>query len=269
MDGAVGGLGGDVDEYLQIGLHPVWWYGNWWDDYFAKEGALTHRASRVLVDIYQAELRHHQNVNQYLSRVMEYMVMDGVRQDPDLRPKPRKVGAPVQLAIQQHVRGAQDGYMRCMRCGEGAKGQNVKANLQANTCVPTELGRFKCQPSPDRLRWYVGGPYKATLASVKDPLQDGGPPIVLYVDELQLATGEPGPEDTEIYLRDLPLEDYTEQQLREWLDDFGTVTRFVAIRDTSTKELTGRAYVRFGTSEEATGLIAAFPQVADDEGNVK
>ncbi|CAK0813129.1 unnamed protein product, partial [Prorocentrum cordatum] len=63
------------------------------------EGALKQKDSRVLVDIYQAELRHHQKVNQYFSR------------------------------------------------------QKVKANLQATTCVHTEVGRFnKCQVQID----YVG-----------------------------------------------------------------------------------------------------------------
>uniref|UniRef100_A0A7S4QT51 RRM domain-containing protein n=1 Tax=Alexandrium monilatum TaxID=311494 RepID=A0A7S4QT51_9DINO len=106
-----------------------------------------------------------------------------------------------------------------------------------------------------------------------DPMQgalcEGGAPLVFYVDDLQLATGDPGPEDHEIFLRDLPLEDYTEQQLREWLDDFGSVTEVIFIRDGETKELTGRGYVRFATHDEAAGLIAAFPQVAEDDGNVK
>jgi len=106
-------------------------------------------------------------------------------------------------------------------------------------------------------------------ASSSSNLYEGGAPLVFYIDELQLATGEPGAEDREIFLRDLPLEDYTEQQLREWLDDFGSVSEIVFIRDPSTKELTGRGYVRFASHEEANGLLAAFPQVAEDDGNVK
>ena len=49
-------------------------------------------------------------------------------------------------------------------------------------------------------------------------LSENDGPIVVYVDELQLAMGEPGPGDHEIFLRDMPLEDYTETQLREWLE---------------------------------------------------
>lgn len=100
-------------------------------------------------------------------------------------------------------------------------------------------------------------------------LQEGGGPIVFYVDELQLATGDPGPGDTEIFLRDLPLEDYTETQLREWLDDFGAVNDVIFLRDPITKELSGRGYVRFASHEEAAGLLAAFPQTGEDDGNVK
>lgn len=94
------------------------------------------------------------------------------------------------------------------------------------------------------------------------------PPFLLFVDEILLSTGDPGPEDREIYLRDLPLEDYTEQQLHEWLDSFGRADRVHFLKDPVTKELTGRGYVKFQTHEEALGLIAAFP-VDDAEGNVQ
>eukprot|EP00927_Polykrikos_kofoidii_P034513 TRINITY_DN29274_c0_g1_i1.p1 TRINITY_DN29274_c0_g1~~TRINITY_DN29274_c0_g1_i1.p1 ORF type:complete len:1422 (-),score=291.29 TRINITY_DN29274_c0_g1_i1:126-4391(-) len=100
-------------------------------------------------------------------------------------------------------------------------------------------------------------------------LHEGGTPLVFYVDELQLSQGEPGVDDKEIFLRDLPLEDYTETQLRQWLDDFGSVNEVIFLKDPATKELSGRGYVRFASHEEAAGLIAAFPQTADDDGNVK
>jgi len=95
-----------------------------------------------------------------------------------------------------------------------------------------------------------------------------GPPFLLYIDELQLASGDPVPDNREIYLRDLPLEDYSEQQLHEWLDSFGNPERVVFLRDLVTKQLTGRGYVQFNTHEEATGLLAAFP-VDDEEDNVR
>jgi len=69
-------------------------------------------------------------------------------------------------------------------------------------------------------------------------------------------------------LRDLPLEDYSEQDLHEWLDSFGRADRVKFLKDPVTKELTGRGYVRFQSHEEAVGFIAAFP-VDDAEGNVQ
>jgi len=97
---------------------------------------------------------------------------------------------------------------------------------------------------------------------------DEGMPLLVYADELLQANGEPGLDDREIYLQDLPLEDYTEQQLLEWLDSFGHSDRVVFLKNPETKELTGQGYVRFRGHAEAAGLIAAFP-VDDDEGNVQ
>jgi len=62
-------------------------------------------------------------------------------------------------------------------------------------------------------------------------LHEGSAPLLFYINELQLATGEPGSEDREIVLHDLSLEDYTEQQFRDWLDDFGAVSEIVFVQD--------------------------------------
>eukprot|EP00959_Pyramimonas_sp_CCMP1952_P221567 4631859-Pyramimonas_sp.AAC.1 len=62
--------------------------------------------------------------------------MGGAWKGPDLRPKPRKVGAPAQLATQGHrFVEFKDGRARRARRGKGAKGQTAKANLQATTCA--------------------------------------------------------------------------------------------------------------------------------------
>jgi len=93
-------------------------------------------------------------------------------------------------------------------------------------------------------------------------------PVVIYVDELQLSTFEPGAGDREIYLRDLPVEDYGEEDLRNWLDDFGAVEQTIFSMDLTTKKLTGTGYVRFATKEEADGLLAAFGENTEGDGNV-
>eukprot|EP00927_Polykrikos_kofoidii_P029647 TRINITY_DN25611_c0_g1_i3.p1 TRINITY_DN25611_c0_g1~~TRINITY_DN25611_c0_g1_i3.p1 ORF type:complete len:1415 (-),score=328.77 TRINITY_DN25611_c0_g1_i3:116-4360(-) len=100
------------------------------------------------------------------------------------------------------------------------------------------------------------------------PGEADGPPFEVYIDDLVLAVGEPEPTDREIYIRDMPLEDYTEAQLREWLDSFGKTERVVFCANPLTKELTGRGFVRFATHEDAGGLLAAFP-VDDSDGNVQ
>ncbi|CAK0889590.1 unnamed protein product [Prorocentrum cordatum] len=104
----------DVDECLHMVFIIYGGMAIGRADYFAKEEALKHRASRVSADIYYSELRHHQKVNQHFSHVMEYMVMGGAWEGPDL-PKPRKFGAPVQPAMQDHrLVGLKDGHMQCV-----------------------------------------------------------------------------------------------------------------------------------------------------------
>jgi len=90
-------------------------------------------------------------------------------------------------------------------------------------------------------------------------------PLLVYVDELELAAGEPGSEDREIFLRYLPLEDFSALQLREWLDGFGKVENVTFLKDPLSKQLTGSGYVRFATHEQAVGLLEAFPSDGTDD----
>jgi RNA recognition motif-containing protein len=101
--------------------------------------------------------------------------------------------------------------------------------------------------------------------------------VVLYADELiGVIDGDPDPrpDDRQIFVRDLPLDDYNEQELLEWLQGFGQLESDSVnfLRDPASKALTGCAYVRFAEHAEAKGLIEAFaqPQMVDDDGgNVK
>lgn len=95
-----------------------------------------------------------------------------------------------------------------------------------------------------------------------------GTPLLVYVDELRLSEGVPSKDHREIYLRDLPLDDYDEKELKEWLLSFGTAEDITFLKDPETKELTGKGYVRFRSHEEAGILIDAFP-AEDEEGNVQ
>lgn len=71
---------------------------------------------------------------------------------------------------------------------------------------------------PDVFRSSVGG-----YAQVHGDISGKGVPIMIYADELQLLSGEPGSSDREVFLRSLPIDDYTQEQLNEWLDVFGNV----------------------------------------------
>lgn len=95
----------------------------------------------------------------------------------------------------------------------------------------------------------------APSSLVEKPVAKGeeasGPPLFIFIDEIRLASGAPNSEDREIFLRDLPYEDYSEKDLHEWLANFGAVDRVCFLKDPLTKQLTGRGYVRFSTHEEA------------------
>jgi len=97
--------------------------------------------------------------------------------------------------------------------------------------------------------------------------EDAGPPLLLYVDEIRQLEDEV-PSAKEVFLRDLPVEDYTETQLREWLQGFGHPEGAGFLKDPGSTELNGKGWVRFSSHEEAVGLLAAFAE-EEEEGGVQ
>jgi len=97
--------------------------------------------------------------------------------------------------------------------------------------------------------------------------EDDGPPLLLCVDDIRLLEDEVS-SAREVFVRDLPVEDYSEAQLREWLQGFGHPEAVLFFKDPGGTELTGKGYVRFSLHEEAVGLLAAFAE-DDEEGGVQ
>jgi len=96
-------------------------------------------------------------------------------------------------------------------------------------------------------------------AQVHGDIAGKGQPVFIFVDELQLLSGGAGPSDRETFLRDLPIEDYTQEQLREWLGNFGTLEDMFLLKEPLAGGLSGGGYARFATHEEAAGLLESTP----------
>eukprot|EP00931_Biecheleriopsis_adriatica_P055866 TRINITY_DN3310_c0_g3_i1.p1 TRINITY_DN3310_c0_g3~~TRINITY_DN3310_c0_g3_i1.p1 ORF type:complete len:1201 (-),score=285.64 TRINITY_DN3310_c0_g3_i1:56-3658(-) len=89
----------------------------------------------------------------------------------------------------------------------------------------------------------------------------------VYVDELHTSTSPSGPQACEIYLTNLPLQDYTPEQFRDWLGEFCTsnpLKSFYQLQEGGTPQ--DRGYVRFPSHEEAQSLILAIEEMNDEEG---
>eukprot|EP00930_Biecheleria_cincta_P057224 TRINITY_DN4319_c0_g1_i1.p1 TRINITY_DN4319_c0_g1~~TRINITY_DN4319_c0_g1_i1.p1 ORF type:complete len:644 (-),score=105.68 TRINITY_DN4319_c0_g1_i1:12-1919(-) len=93
--------------------------------------------------------------------------------------------------------------------------------------------------------------------------------LQIYLDELQVPSKPTaGPQSCEVYLWDLPLEDYSPEDFQVWLQDFGTVVSFYQLLDQEQKP-TDRGYVRFSNNEEAKSLIDAIIDMGEDGDSVK
>mmetsp|Transcript_11248 Transcript_11248/g.39888 ORF Transcript_11248/g.39888 Transcript_11248/m.39888 type:complete len:884 (+) Transcript_11248:92-2743(+) len=100
---------------------------------------------------------------------------------------------------------------------------------------------------------------------------DGCVRIGFFIDQLPMhrrpLESEPGPEDRELFVQNLPLADMNPQQLQEYFEGFGEVEDLHLIKATFTEELTGEGYVRFKNHRDAVRCIEALtpssPQDAD------
>jgi hypothetical protein len=132
-------------------------------------------------------------------------------------------------------------------------------------------------PSSNSTRLSIGGSSTASTvaASFSSSQKAMEPQLTLFVDELVSPAVHNGGQ--EVFLRDLPCEDMSEEELQKWLSDFGQVEDAVFLRTghageaaesgTNANQLTGCAYCRFSSLEGATAILAAFP--ADEAGNVQ
>jgi len=83
------------------------------------------------------------------------------------------------------------------------------------------------------------------------------PRRAIFIDELSMPKRpevEPHPSDREIYLTNLPVAHYTEEQIREWFKDFGTILDLHLLHDQNGRP-SGNCYVRFEKHEEAAAWI--------------
>jgi len=90
---------------------------------------------------------------------------------------------------------------------------------------------------------------------------DGSFHMSVFIDQLIMnrrpADVGPGPEDCELFVRNLPLQDMKRQQLQEYFEGFGEVEDLHLIKDTFTNEPNGEGYVRFRQHRDAKRCIEA------------
>mmetsp|Transcript_94143 Transcript_94143/g.210457 ORF Transcript_94143/g.210457 Transcript_94143/m.210457 type:complete len:906 (-) Transcript_94143:158-2875(-) len=102
---------------------------------------------------------------------------------------------------------------------------------------------------------------------------DGSFQVPIFIDQLPMtrrppeAIAEPGAEDRELFVQNLPLQDMNRQQLQEYFEGFGEVEDLHLIRNTFTGEPRNEGYVRFRHHRDAKRCIEALtptnPQEAD------
>lgn len=98
---------------------------------------------------------------------------------------------------------------------------------------------------------------------------DGSFHVSFFLDQLSMNRRpedvEPGPEDKELFVRNLPLQDMNRQQLQEYFEGFGEIEDLYLVRDTFSGEATGEGYVRFRQHGDAVRCIEAL--TPDPEGD--
>jgi len=98
-------------------------------------------------------------------------------------------------------------------------------------------------------RWHLGA------------WSDGAFRASFFIDQLLMnrrpTEAGPSPEDRELFVKNLPLQDMNRQQLQEYFEGFGEVEDLYLIRDTFTGEPTQEGYVRFKQHANALRCIEA------------
>eukprot|EP00933_Yihiella_yeosuensis_P071556 TRINITY_DN79764_c0_g1_i1.p1 TRINITY_DN79764_c0_g1~~TRINITY_DN79764_c0_g1_i1.p1 ORF type:complete len:876 (+),score=232.78 TRINITY_DN79764_c0_g1_i1:66-2693(+) len=100
---------------------------------------------------------------------------------------------------------------------------------------------------------------------------DGTFRVSIFIDQCAMgrrpADVGPGPEDRELHVRNLPLNDMSRDQLQEYFEGFGEVDNLHLIVDAFTLEPTNEGYVRFKHHKDALRCIEALtpsdPEEAD------
>eukprot|EP00928_Gymnodinium_smaydae_P089567 TRINITY_DN73513_c0_g1_i1.p1 TRINITY_DN73513_c0_g1~~TRINITY_DN73513_c0_g1_i1.p1 ORF type:complete len:893 (-),score=143.39 TRINITY_DN73513_c0_g1_i1:151-2787(-) len=85
--------------------------------------------------------------------------------------------------------------------------------------------------------------------------------VSIFIDQLAMMRrplgASPGPEDRELFVRNLPLQDMNRQQLQEYFEGFGVVEDLRLILDPFTGEPVGEGYVRFAHHRDARHCMEA------------
>mmetsp|Transcript_3515 Transcript_3515/g.8752 ORF Transcript_3515/g.8752 Transcript_3515/m.8752 type:complete len:886 (-) Transcript_3515:50-2707(-) len=93
---------------------------------------------------------------------------------------------------------------------------------------------------------------------------DGDFEVSFFLDQLQLnqrPLTTPGPDDRELFVKNLPLQDMNRQQIQEYFEGFGEVEDLHLIQDPFTHDDTSEGYVRFRFHADAVRCIDALSPV--------
>ncbi|CAK9044343.1 CUGBP Elav-like family member 4 (CELF-4) (Bruno-like protein 4) (CUG-BP- and ETR-3-like factor 4) (RNA-binding protein BRUNOL-4), partial [Durusdinium trenchii] len=98
---------------------------------------------------------------------------------------------------------------------------------------------------------------------------DGSFQVSIFIDQLALSRrpleAGPGPEDRELYVRNLPLHDMSRQQLQEYFEGFGEVDDLHLNADAFSMEQVNEGYIRFKDHRDAVRCIEALTPTDPDE----